>query len=807
MTAQRSRPFTVPTPRELAAERRGEHWYAATDGREVRLSNLDKIFWPDEGYTKGDLLAYYYNVADRILPYLRDRPLTMKRMPDGATGHAFFEKNAPSHTPEWMPRCRVPSSESEGGAIDYLMAADTASLLFVVNLGCIEFHPLHSRCERPDLPDYLFFDLDPFEPATFADVLATAHHVHAALDTLGLPSYPKTSGATGMQIYVPIIPGLTYEHTRRFVGSIGRAIREADPDRVTMEPAIANRTGKVYIDHNMNRAGANIAAVYSVRPEPGAPVSTPLTWDEVAAGRVRPSDFTIATIHARLGTVGDLFEGLLTEPVDLRPAMEALGLPVPDADAEAQLAEYRAKRDFSVTPEPSPGAEGGPGNRFVIQKHAAQRAGLHYDLRLERDGVLLSWSVPRGLPTAPGERRLAVQTEPHALEYLDFEDWIPAGQYGGGEMRIFDKGTYEPLEWEDGKMTIRLDGERVKGEYHLVRTRQNWLIFLSKRSAATQLTPPPPMKPMLAEGGHEPFDDDEWTFEPKLDGVRALAYISTDGTRLVSRTGRDQSASYPELANLATYVNAVNAVLDGEIVALDESGQPSFWLLQQRINLSSPTDIERVRKTIPVHFYVFDILWLDGRSLCEAPLSERRRMVRELVTESGPIGFAYSVDGDGKAFFQAAKDLGLEGIIAKKLDGIYEPGKRSRHWRKIKAMRTMDCVVLGWTPGSGSRSDTFGALLVGAYQDGELRWIGQVGTGFSGRLLADLQHRLSELEVPRPPTDDPALGAVRGARWVRPELVCEVVYLELTKGGKLRAPSFKGLRTDKAPEECVLHQA
>ncbi len=806
--------FTIPTPHELPVTKKGEHWWFEHGDRVVRLSNLDKIFWPDLGYTKGDLLAYYYNVADLILPHLQGRPLTMKRMPDGVTGHEFYEKNAPSHTPDWVPRCTVPSGESESGKIDFLMVDDVAALLYVVNLGCIEFHPLHSRCNRIDLPDYLFFDLDPHPPIDFSDTIAVAHHVVSALDAMELPWYAKTSGRNGMQMYVPLMLGPTYEQIRAFVAAIGRAIRDADPERVTMEHQKPKRSGKVFIDHNMNRMGANIAGVYSLRPRPEATASTPLTRDEIAAGEVRPEHFTMATVHERFSKTGDLFAGMLDGGIDLRPTLQALGLEAPEEVEEApnpqavrsRLQTYGEKRDFEATPEPAGGnVELATGNRFVIQKHAAERAGLHYDLRLERNGTLVSWAVRRGLPIVAGEKHFAAKTEDHPIEYLDFEAWIPKGKYGGGEMRIFDKGTYEAPEWEDGKLTIKLRGERIRGEYHLVRTKQGWLIFLSKRSSP--IPPPPDMKPMLAEGGHKPFDDPEWTFEPKLDGVRTLAYVSTDATRLISRTGRDQSAQYPELGALAKYVNALHAVLDGEIVALDEAGQPSFGKLQQRINLSSAAEIDRARESNPVSIYVFDILWLDDRDLTQFTLTERREVLREIVTEDGPVGITLSVEGDGMSFFSAAKELGLEGIVAKKLDSTYEPGKRSRHWRKIKAMKILDAVVLGWTPGGGSRSDTFGALLLGAYEGYELRWIGLVGGGFSGKLLADIQAQLDAIEVPNPPVDDPELAAVRGAHWVKPELVAEVTYLEMTRSGRLRAPSFRAMRPDKHTEDCLIEQA
>jgi len=831
--------FRVETPTPLPAIRDGEHWWLEADGQKLRLSNLDKVFWPEEGYTKGDLLAYYFNAADLILPYLRDRPLTMKRMPDGIEGPHFYEKNAPSHTPEWMPRCRVESDEDEAGTgyNDFLVANDLAGLLFVANLGAIEFHPLHSRCDSIDHPDYLFFDLDPFPPATFDDVLAVARHVRTALDHVGLPSYPKTSGATGMQVYVGLDPRPTYDEVRAFVRTVGQAIRGVDPERVTAEFQVKKRRG-ILIDHNMNRRGANIAAVYTVRPEPGAPVSTPLTWEEVEEGGVRPTDFTIANAHERFAEVGDLFEGMLTDPVDPREAFERVGIsvtpgpeptepassPKPKAkksggrargsgrtarakssgppENEEALKEYRRKRDFQKTPEPPPEVRPGRGEFFVIQKHDATR--LHYDLRLERDGVLPSWAVPKGLPIVPGERRLAVRTEDHPLEYGNFEGWIPEGEYGAGEVKIFDRGKYEAKEWANDKIAFRLEGTRHRGEYHLVKTRTDWLIFLSKRSAAEQPPPPPKYAPMLADAGHRAFDDAEWRFEPKLDGIRTLAYVSTDATRLLSRTGRDHTEIYPELANLARFVNALQAVIDGEIVATDDDGRPSFQRLQQRMNLASPKEIDRARRKIPVTLFAFDLLWLDGRELISLPVEERRELLEGVATETDQLRLSVMVEGKGKAFFHSAKQLGFEGILAKRHGSVYRPGQRSKDWRKIKAVNSQDCVILGWTPGTGSRSSTFGALLVGAYADGELRWIGQVGTGFTESVLDDLLRRLEALEQPKPPVSDPGLKALKGARWVRAELVCEVEYLEMTEGGKLRAPAFKGLRPDKLPADCLL---
>jgi bifunctional non-homologous end joining protein LigD len=314
---------SISFPVELPVVKRGEHWYGRAGERELRLSNLDKIYWPDEGYTKGDLLTYYFNVSPVMLPHLVGRPLTMKRMPDGVTGGFFYEKNAPVHTPEWIETIPVPSEEGTK-TINYVSVGDAADMLWVANLGCIEFHPLHARGTDQAHPDYAFFDLDPFAPAGFEEVKHVAALVKVVLDRLDLRSYPKTSGATGMQIMVPLDRTVAYDMVRGFVGAVSDLVHAADPATTTLEWEISKRTGKVFLDVNMNREGANIAAAYSVRPEPGATVSAPFEWDELDA--VHPFDFTMATMLERIERTGDPFLPVAEGPgQDISPAVEKLG--------------------------------------------------------------------------------------------------------------------------------------------------------------------------------------------------------------------------------------------------------------------------------------------------------------------------------------------------------------------------------------------------------------------------------------------------------------------------------------------------
>ena len=815
---------TVDCDALIHLERDRDAWSADVDGRRLRLTNLDKIFWRPEGYTKADVIAYYADMARYVLPYVRDRPLTLKRMPNGADGDFFYAKQAPPHTPEWVRTAGVVSRDS-GKRIDYLLADDRASLVWLANLGCIELHPWHSRVDALGRPDYAFFDLDPFDVG-FDVVRDVALHVHVILERLGLRGYPRTSGATGMQVYVPLDRSHSYAQVREWVGRVCALINRADPDRTTMEWDISKRSGRVFLDHNMNTEGKNIAATWSLRPERAAPVATPLRWEEVSED-ILPTDFTIVTARRDAADRAEILLPILEGGQNLRASMAMLGMDdtPPDESGHAlagsapseepgELRTYTGMRDFNRTPEPAAGEVepgGEPGRRFVIQHHLATR--LHHDLRLERGGTARSWAVPKGLPDVPGVPHLAVQTEDHPLSYMTFSGEIPEGEYGAGAVRIWDSGSYETIEWSSDKVTFALDGARHQGVWHLFRRggdarADQWMI--TRRAPAEQRPPPPPqLAPMLAGNADEPFDDPDWVFEVKWDGVRAVATVArpTEGndgyTRLVSRNGNDITPAYPEIASLWERVLARNAVLDGELVALRPDGTPSFERLQRRMHVREARTIDRLRRELPVSFVVFDVLAVDGEALIDYTLTDRLDVLKGLVVPGGPFVLSQAVPEHGRDLYGAVKSRGLEGVIAKRLSSTYRPGRRSRDWLKIKVRRRVCCVVGGWLPGESSLSGRLGSLLVGLHEDGILRFVGAVGSGLDESLRAML-----EAETRSRATDSSPFAASeevpRGARFVAPELVCEVEFAEVTDTKRLRAPSFKGLRPDIDPATCTL---
>ncbi|MFN0146091.1 MAG: DNA ligase D [Dehalococcoidia bacterium] len=482
---------------------------------------------------------------------------------------------------------------------------------------------------------------------------------------------------------------------------------------------------------------------------------------------------------------------------------------------DEKLATYRQMRDFSKTAEPDGSAAPSPGAklRFVVQEHHA--TALHWDFRLERDGVLVSWALPKGVPPDPKQNHLAVQTEDHPLSYLDFAGEIPDKEYGGGKVIAWDRGTYDLVKWWDDEVQVVLHGGRVQGKYVLFRTDgKNWMIHRMDPPQDPGREPmPTSIEPMLCKLAPLPKNDTEYAFEVKWDGVRAVAYVQGGRIRLQSRNMLDSTKQFPELAALGESLGAREVILDGEIVAFTESGAPSFELLQNRLGLTRPGDVRRRMQEVPAAFMIFDLLYLDGHSLMPLPYRERRRLLEALDLEGPSWKTPASHPGDGQAMYAASKAQGLEGVVAKRLDSPYEPGRRSGAWLKVKNTLRQEFVIAGWTPGAGNREDSLGAVLVGYYdisRDESARtgvpqrfhFAGKVGTGFDDRLFRTLIPALTARRVDRSPFDVgiPEPGAIFAA----PELVCEVDFFEWTEAGTFRHPSFKGLRPDKDPRDVIL---
>jgi bifunctional non-homologous end joining protein LigD len=457
-----------------------------------------------------------------------------------------------------------------------------------------------------------------------------------------------------------------------------------------------------------------------------------------------------------------------------------------------ELGEYRRKRDPRRTPEPAPAAERRPQGGapiFVVQRHDARR--LHYDFRLERDGALASWAVPKGVPLEPGQQHLAVHVEDHPLEYAAFEGEIPAGNYGAGTVEVWDRGTYELLEEKrDGGLTVRLHGERLQGTWTLVAARlsgdpKNWLI-LRKRDDGAAAAVAREYAPMLATLAEGLPSGEGWLYEAKWDGYRALGYVRGGEARLVSRNRKELTERFPQVAKeLVKALRSPDAVVDGEVCALDEHGRPSFSAMQQG--------------STRLVYEVFDLLELDGEPLVALPLTERRERLEALLAPNPLVQLSGAFD-DGEALLVAAEEQGLEGVMAKRASSPYKPGRRGGDWLKVKTHGRQEFVICGWTKGQGRREGRFGALVLGVHENGALRWVGNCGTGFGERDIDELLAKLEPLRADECPFPQvPKMPRVRkgDVTWVEPRLVCEVEFAEWTHDGHLRAPSFQGLRDDK----------
>jgi DNA ligase D-like protein (predicted ligase)/DNA ligase D-like protein (predicted polymerase)/DNA ligase D-like protein (predicted 3'-phosphoesterase) len=748
----------------------------------VKLTNADKVLYPATGTTKAQIFDYYTGIAEVMLPHIAGRPATRKRWPNGVDEPSFFEKQLASSAPDWLPRASV---AHRSGTTTYPIIDSVDGLAWIAQQAALEVHVPQWRFEsewtrngeelKPGPATRLVFDLDPGEGVTMAQLAAVARAVRDMIADIGLTTFPLTSGSKGLHLYSPLDTPVSSRGAVVLAKRVAQQLEKSMPKLVTATMTKSVRAGKVFLDWSQNNGSKTTIAPYSLRGRQYPTVAAPRSWEELDDKKLR---------HLRYDEVLKRVErdGDLLAPLDA------------DVRTSDRLTKYRSMRDPSKTPEPVPSAKPavGQGNTFVIQEHHARR--LHYDFRLERDGVLVSWAVPKNLPETTAVNHLAVHTEDHPLEYGSFEGSIPKGEYGAGKVVIWDSGTYDTEKFRDGgekgEVIVTLHGQRISGRYALIQTNgDQWLAHRMKDQKVFQFDE---LSPMLAtEGSVANLKASQWAFEGKWDGYRLLVDADHGTVRLRSRNGRDVTKEYPQLGSLADGLGDHHVVLDGEVVALDGSGVPRFTEMQNR------------KRATRIEFWAFDLLYLDGRSLLRVRYRDRRQLL-ETLAGAGSLIVPDLLPGDGAEALDYSRKHEWEGVIAKKRDSTYQPGRRSASWVKDKYWKTQEVVIAGWRAGEGGRTSGIGSLLMGIPGAGGLQFAGRVGTGFTERDLATLKKTLEPLRTDESPFNA-ALPArdTKGVTFVQPTLVGEVRYSEWTSDGRLRQPSWRGLRPDKEPSGVV----
>jgi bifunctional non-homologous end joining protein LigD len=747
----------------------------------VKLTNADKVLYPATGTTKADVFDYYTRIAEVMLPHVAGRPATRKRWPNGVQQESFFEKQLASSAPDWLPRASV---THRSGTTTYPIIDSPDALAWIAQQAALEVHVpqwrfvaewTRSRAGvlKPGPATRLVFDLDPGEGVTMGQLCEVAHAVRDLITDIGLTTYPLTSGSKGLHLYAPLDNPVSSRGATVLAKRVAQQLEKTMPKLVTSTMTKSLRAGKVFLDWSQNNGSKTTIAPYSLRGREHPTVAAPRTWEELgdpAVGQLRYDE-----VLDRVVRDGDL--------------LTALDADVPMRD---RLTKYRSMRDASKTPEPVPATKPitGQGNTFVIQEHHARR--LHYDFRLERDGVLVSWAVPKNLPETPSVNHLAVHTEDHPLEYGAFEGNIPKGEYGAGKVIIWDSGTYEAEKFNDsaekGEVIVNLYGSRISGRYALIQTNgDQWLAHRMKDQQVFEFDQLDPM--FASRGSVAALKAGQWAFEGKWDGYRLLMEAERGRLRLRSRSGRDVTGEYPQFAALAADLADHHVVLDGEAIVLNTSGVPSFHEMQNR------------RRGTRVEYWAFDLLFLDGRSLLRARYRDRRKLL-ETLAGAGNLIVPELLPGDGAQALEYSLEHGFEGVVAKKRDSTYQPGRRSASWIKDKNWNTQEVVIGGWKAGEGGRTSGIGSLLMGIPGPGGLRFAGRVGTGFTERDLANLKKTLAPLHTDQSPFDPPLpRSEARGVTYTKPVLVGEVRYSEWTPDDRLRQSSWRGLRPDKKPSE------
>ncbi len=762
--------------------------HTEVEGRQLKLSNLDKTLYPGSKFVKAEIIQYYMRVAPLLLKYIGRRPLTLIRYPDGIDGTKFYSKTCPDWAPKWIQRQPIQHSEE---SVDYAVINTTPGVVWLANLAALELHPTQMTTDRMDNPDHFIFDLDPPEGQDFERVKEIAFQLKTFLERYNYTPFVKTSGGKGVHILVPIFPEYTHEEMVETVKGLAKQFVQQNKETSTLQLQKGSRAGKTLIDIYRNHMAQTTVSAYSMRAKPGAPISTPIQWDhlrDISSSQA----ITLSNIDAHIEKYGDVwaeFENYASPLHDRVKASEKF-----DQKMEERLRSYREKRNFSASPEPQPLKVDKGKDRFCIQLHDASN--LHYDLRLEEDGVLMSWAIPKGLPIVQGVKRLAIQTEDHPMEYLTFEGTIPKGEYGAGQMWVFALGK---IKWikktEDKSYHFTLNSKQITGEYKLYKTGNGnqWLIERKDVPASTLLDESV-IKPQLADVSKEVPVGHQFSYEIKWDGIRTIIFINDGKVRIQSRAGRDITDQFPELQEVDEYFDIEHAVFDGEIISMDDQGRPVFADVISRLHTKGKTSIERATKSNPAYCYLYDCLYLDGRDIIAESLERRQAWLGVSLKKQDKYRLSEPVK-DGQALFEAAKAMNLEGIMAKDKSMPYELGRRNTHWLKVKFRETLTCHIIGYTEGKGDRSNLFGSLHIAQIDEQPWNYLGKVGTGFDESKMIEILAMLQEIPETGKIIEETIEEAQRTV-WIEPRLICEVKFASYTSNGTLREPVFMGLRTD-----------
>lgn len=761
--------------------------HTEVEGRKLKLSNLNKELYPSINITKAQVIQYYLSIAPYLLKHIKGRPLTLIRFPDGVGGKQFYTKKKPDWTPQWVASHGLKHSEE---TINYIIAQDTPTVVWLANLAALELHPMQMTIDNIDHPDHFIFDLDPPENGDFKIVKEIALALKSFLEDYNYTPYLKTSGSKGLHIFVPILKEYTHEEMVESVKSLAKIFVSQNKETSTLAMSKVKRDGKILIDIFRNHMAHTTAAPYSLRGKAGAPISFPITWEELENIN-NSKDITILNYKNYLDNRGDAWENFYKNAVELHNRIDQSNI---DPKIEEKLKTYLSKRTIDATPEPGIGPVIKKGNRFTIQLHDAQN--LHYDLRLEEDGVLLSWAIPKGLPHTKGVKRLAIRTEDHPMKYLSFEGVIPKGQYGAGNMWVFTKGTFTWIEKSEKKRKFILKSSGFNRSFSMYKTKDDmWLIELLENKDFENIEMP--ISPMLAGVKKTIPQGDKYIYEIKWDGIRTIIHLKDEKITIYSRSGRDITAQFPELQN-PEHFDIEDGIFDGEIVNLDTKGRPLFSNIISRMHTTGKKSIQNVMKKYPAVCYLFDAIFIDGKFITKEPLHKRQAWLDTAIKKGKPYKMSEAIK-DGKGLFEASKTMNLEGIMAKDKNATYEIGSRSNAWIKVKHRTTDLCYIAGYTKGQGDRSNLFGALHLLKKEKGNMTYMGKVGTGFDAKkmkmLLDKFKSRISKNKTFIHNTDDDKTSI-----WLKPTLKCEIQYASLSSNGTYREPVFMRLVEDDKEE-------